>query len=360
MANIDVNINAMQEMNSIKLSLCIPTYNRPEEFKRMLSGVLPQLTDNVEVIVRDDSVTLETKNIFDQLIGGKGINYQYHIGDKIGLDAASLFLFEHARGEFIWLFSDDDEMLDGGVDKVLALIDADPDLNAIWANFDSDLPSGLAVKNRESGYFQSGSQVLEVASTGIGLVSTQIFRRKLGLLGFDIAKKHIVGFSFASTAIYISVLAGPGNFYFMNGPYVLCHPTKNDEIISATNSSGEIINNGFHVYGIEFHNIVREFDGNFDRKSVRKLLSDNFGALWRGMVVGYAGGWDTPRNKRLKMFQIYWSYPEFWLALPLLCLPKGIVKVLYRIYKMFFTLRKFDLGKKIRFGLGVSAKKNQI
>ena len=52
-------------MNSIKLSLCIPTYNRPEEFKRMLSGVLPQLNNQVEVVVRDDSQTPETKNIFD-------------------------------------------------------------------------------------------------------------------------------------------------------------------------------------------------------------------------------------------------------------------------------------------------------
>ena len=53
-------------MNSIKLSLCIPTYNRPEEFKRMLSGVLPQLNNQVEVVVRDDSQTPETKNIFDK------------------------------------------------------------------------------------------------------------------------------------------------------------------------------------------------------------------------------------------------------------------------------------------------------
>ncbi len=328
-------------MHPIKLSLCIPTYNRPEEFKRMLLGVLPQLNNEVEIVVRDDSQTSETKNIFDELTINKDINYQYYTGKKIGLDAASLFLFEHARGEFIWLFSDDDELLSGGIAEVLELIEAHDDLNAIWANFDSDLPSGLSVKNRTSGFFDSGSQALDIAGTGIGLVSTQIFRRKQGLLGFDIAKKHIVGFSFASTAVYLSVLAGPGKFYFMNGPYILCHPTKPDEIISITNSSGMIVNNGFHVYGVEFHNIVREFEGRFDKKSVRRLLSVNFGALWRGMVVGYAGGWDTPKNKRLKMLKIYWSYPECWLALPILCMPRTVIKMLYQFYKIFFTRRKF-------------------
>lgn len=343
----------MSDMKPIKLSLCIPTYNRPEEFRRMFSKVVTQLTEDVEIVIRDDSNTSETKNIFDELVYNKNINKQYHVGEKIGLDSASLFLFEHAKGEFVWLFSDDDELLDGGIEEVLAIINANSDLSAIWANFESDLPSGMAVKNKESGFFQSGSEVLEVTGTGIGLISTQIFRRKLGLLGFDIAKKHLVGFSFASTAVYLSVLAGPGKFYFLNGPYILCHPTTPEEIISITNRTGEIINNGFNVYGVEFHNIVREFDGKFDPKSVRKLLSVNFGCLWRGMVLGYAGGWDTPRNKRIQMLKIYWSFWECWIALSLLSMPRFLINFLYRIYKIFYTRREFDFGRKIQIYLGL-------
>jgi glycosyltransferase involved in cell wall biosynthesis len=345
-------------MNRIKLSLCIPTYNRPKEFERMLSGLLPQISEEVEIVIRDDSTSSETKSIFEKLISGRNICHQYHVGKKIGLDAASLFLFEQSRGEFIWLFSDDDELLNGGILEVLGLINSDSDLNAIWANFDSDLPSGVAVKGEESRYFKSGSEALEITGTGIGLVSTQIFRRRKGLLGFEIAKKHIVGFSFASTAVYLSVLAGPGRFYFLNGPYILCHPTTLEDIIRTTNNTGEIINNGFHVYGVEFHNIVREFDGKFDSRSVRKLLSENFGALWRGMVIGYAGGWDTPKNKRMHMLKIYWSYPECWIALPLLCMPRVVIKLLYRIYKVFFTLRRFDFFRKIKFKFGLAVKKN--
>jgi glycosyltransferase involved in cell wall biosynthesis len=343
----------MSDMKSIKLSLCIPTYNRPEEFRRMFSNVISQITDDVEVVIRDDSNTSETKNIFDELVRGRNINKQYHVGEKIGLDAASLFLIECAKGEFVWLFSDDDELLDDGIAEVLSIINANPDLSAIWANFDSDLPSGIAVKNKESGFFQSGSELLEVVGTGIGLISTQIFRRKEGLLGFEIAKKYILGFSFVSTAVYLSVIAGPGRSYFLNGPYILCHPTTPDEIIKITNRTGEIINNGFRVYGVEFHNIVREFDGKFNPKSIRKLLSVNFGSLWRGMVVGYAGGWDTPRNKRLQMLKIYWSYWECWIALTLLCLPRFLIKIFYKIYKIFYTRREFDFGKKIRISLGL-------
>jgi hypothetical protein len=112
--------------------------------------------------------TGKSKEIFDLMIADKDIRYQYFSGEKIGLDAASLFLFEHAIGEFVWLFSDDDEILSGSILEVNKLITSDPNLNLVWANFDSDLPGGLAVKNRNSGYFRDGSEALEVIGTGIG------------------------------------------------------------------------------------------------------------------------------------------------------------------------------------------------
>ena len=331
----------VSKFNSVKLSVCVPTYNRPEQFKRMLSGLLPQITDEIEIVVRDDSTTDKSKEIFDLMIADKNICYQYFSGEKIGLDAASLFLFEHAIGEFVWLFSDDDEILSGSILEVNKLITSDPNLNLVWANFDSDLPGGLAVKNRNSGYFRDGSEALEVIGTGIGLVSTQIFRRKQGLLGFEIAKRHIVGFSFASTAVYLSVLAGPGKFYFMNGPCFICHPTKPDEIFEITNKTGKIVNEGFNVYGIHFLSIVKEFEGSFKRRSIRKLLAENFGELWRGMLVGWVRGWDTPSGKRLLMFKYYWSFPEFWLAIIFFLLPLSVNKILYKLYKLFFIRRRF-------------------
>ena len=332
-----------QEDNPIKLSICIPTYNRPKELRRMLLGLLPQLTDDTEIVIRDDSTNSESKELFQQLVAGKKIKYQYFSGDKIGLDAASLFLLDKAKGDFFWLFSDDDELLAGGVPEVLGLIQSDPELNLVWANFDSDLPSGLAVKDRQSGYFKDGSEALEVVGTGVGLVSTQIFRRERGLLGLEIARRHIVGFSFESTAIFLSVLAGRGKFYFMNGPHVLCHPTRNDEIKSATNRTGEIVNEGFNVYGIHFYSIVREFDGKFSKRAIKKILSENFGALWRGMLVGWVGGWDNPSGKRWRMFRYYWDFPEFWIAMPFFMLPLWINKLLYRVYKVFFSHRKLVL-----------------
>lgn len=327
------------------LSVCIPTYNRPEEFKRMMLGLMPQITDEVEIVIRDDSSSSETAELFQGLVAGTTIRYQYFNGNKIGLDAANLFLLEKARGEFIWWFSDDDELLPGGITEVLDLIKSYPEINFIWANFDHGIPGRIAV-DRPSGFFKDSSEPLMVLGTNIGLLSTYIVRREKGLSGIELARKHVVGFSFASTAVVLYVLSEPGRYYFMRGPYVLCHPTTPEEFKQLKTRNGRVENEAFDVYGVEFYLIVNEFKGKFTKSAIRNILSVNFSSLWRGMLVAWVGGWDTPREKLWKMFKLYWSFPEFWIALPIFLLPHRLNKFLYRIYKVFFSHRKFVFGRK--------------
>jgi hypothetical protein len=160
-----------------------------------------------------------------------------------------------------------------------------------------------------------------------------------------IAKKHVVGFSFASTCVVLFILSEPGKFYFLRGPYILCHPTTTQEFKEKLVKDGRIRNEAFNVYGVDFYNILGEFKGKFEKKAIRKILSVNFAALWRGMVVAWIGGWDTPIGKRWKMFKLYWSFPEIWLAMPIFLMPLFVNRFLYRIYKVFFNERKWVLGR---------------
>lgn len=326
------------------LSICIPTYNRPREFERMLSGVLPQLSEQVELVVRDDSPGNGTKEIFDRLIAGGNIHHKYISGEKIGVDAANLFLIEKASGKYIWWFSDDDEMRPGAIARVLELTKKHPEISFIWANFDFEREGNPAVE-REDGFFRDRNDVLETLGTNIGLLSTLIFKREESLSSLPAARKHIVGFSFAGLVPILSVLSGIGKSYFLRGPYVLCHPTTTEEIKQITTKSGEIKNEGFNVYGVDFYNIVMEFKGKFSTRAIRKILSVNFASLWRGMLVGWVGGWDTPRGKLWRMSKLYWSFPEFWIALPAFLMPLSFNKALYKIYRIFFRNRKFAFRK---------------
>lgn len=330
------------------LSICIPTYNRPREFERLLKRLIPQLDERMEIVVRDDSVNHESASIFEVLTKQKRYSTQYYKSEKIGVDAANLFLLEKARGIFIWWFSDDDILLGDGIQAAIEVIKSDPEINFIWANFAYQEISNL-VMDRSDGYFKDGSDVIRSLGVNIGLMSTYVVRAAIGRQGLVYARRHVRGFAFAATAVVLWVLTQPGKFYFLRGPHILCNPTTTEEIKKATiKADGGVVNAGFVTYGIYFHDVVTGLASHFESGAVRKLLALNFGALWRGMLVGWVGGWDTPQGKRMRMLKLYWSYPECWIALPIFCMPRPIVKVFYQIYKIFFTHRKFVLWDRLQ------------
>ncbi len=335
---------AEREESKFLLSICIPTYNRPREFERLLSGLAPQITPEVELVIRDDSTNLETHEFFEKLKVGKGWHVNYIKGEKIGIDAANLLLVERAQGKYIWWFSDDDEIRPNALSRVLELVKKYPDITFMWVNFDFQVAGNPAV-NREEGFFKDGNEVLEVLGTNIGLLSSLIFSRKDGLPAMPLAKKHIVGFSFAQLVLIFHVLSGGGKLFFLRGPYILCHPTTPEEFKREATKTGKIINETFKTYAVDFYNIVHEFDGKFSARAIKKILSINFAAAWRGLIIRWIGGWDMPTGKRWTMFKLYWNFPEVWLAMPILLLPLSINRFLYRIYRVFFSHRKWIFGR---------------
>ena len=335
--------------NNFILSICIPTYNRPEKFRQMMMGLMPQLTSEIEVVVRDDSSNDETKHVLDELVKkfnpSAKINYVH--GEKIGLDAANLFLLENAIGEYVWWFSDDDEFMPGAIVRVLGLVKKYPEITFIWVNF-CDLER-LAV-NKEDGFFKDGNDVLGSVGANIGLLSSLFLRREDTYSSIPLARKHVKGFSFAALVPVFHVLLGTGKFYFLRGPYIL-HLTdtkiKIEEIKEIGIRGGEVKNEYFDYFGVDFFNILKEFESKFGKMFVKKILTKNFASLWRGMLVGWVGGWDTPKGKRWKMFKLYWSFPEFWIAIIPFLMPLWINKGLYKIYKLFFSHRKWIFRRNV-------------
>ena len=342
MANIS---NVEGESSQPWLSICIPTYNRPLQLERMLVNLIPQITPEIEIIIRDDSETQKTRVIAEKLLSQGSIKYKYFSGPRIGVDSAAIFLLEKASGTYVWWFSDDDEISSGAIKEIKSII-LTADYAAIWANFIYDKNGSLAV-DRPTGPFASPDDALIALGTNVGLISTQIIRREIGLNAIDFAKKHVHGFSFASTAVFLKSL-GEGPSCFFRGPAIKCNPTEVDEIIKITSKNGEIKNNGFKVYGEYFRKLIEDLPEMYSKKAKRRAISINFASLWRGMLVGWIGGWDTPEGKRLRMLKLYWSYPECWVALPLFCLPRSVVTPFYKIYKIFYSHRKFVFIDKLR------------
>lgn len=66
----------MNTPNFGKVSICIPTYNRPTLLKELLDSILSQTYPNYEIIITDNSDTFETKELIEECYKDERIHFQ--------------------------------------------------------------------------------------------------------------------------------------------------------------------------------------------------------------------------------------------------------------------------------------------
>jgi len=115
---------ARSPVNSILLSLCIPTYNRLPYLRELLPGVVAELARlneaelNVELLISDNASTDGTEAYLRD-VSCRGLSV-YRNARNIGADRNFLACVERASGTYIWLFGDDEVLERGGVARTLA------------------------------------------------------------------------------------------------------------------------------------------------------------------------------------------------------------------------------------------------
>ena len=99
----------------MKLSIIIPTRNRPAMLLETLATIAPQLSDEVELIIMDasdihpDEKVLNLKLPSTKYLRGKAANFDDAYDEAVSA----------ASGEWVWLFSDDDWFKPGAVATVM-------------------------------------------------------------------------------------------------------------------------------------------------------------------------------------------------------------------------------------------------
>ena len=108
---------------SIKLSICIPTYNRARFLPDLLDSIVRQIDDNnkdiIEVVISDNASMDNTTEVVNSY-RDKIVNLVYFRWDENkGADRNFLKVVELAHGEYCWLMGSDDVIEDGGINYVL-------------------------------------------------------------------------------------------------------------------------------------------------------------------------------------------------------------------------------------------------
>jgi len=120
--------------SEIDLSICIPTINRARFIGETLDSIARQINDRVEVVIVDGASTDGTREVVDRYVT-KYPQIRYARSDKPGtapsnqgFDRDCNQAVELARGTYCWLMTDDDLLVEGAIDEVLARVDQGHDL----------------------------------------------------------------------------------------------------------------------------------------------------------------------------------------------------------------------------------------
>lgn len=311
------------------LSICILTYNQPEALAQTLESLVSQPMTGVEIVIRDDSTDSQTEEIVTQYLSLLPIRY-YH-GEKTGVDRAVLLVTEQARGRYIWWFGDD-VFAPGAMEYLIRLLSAYPEITFTWVNSQT-LGGGMpSLDLGQDQFFRDNNEVLERVGDLLAYISATVFRRDVMLPSLKLAERHI-GSALVTLFLVLYVLSRPGRYFYVQTPYVQGNLRP---------ETGPYWYDPFQVFAVNLYQVVTdsEFCGRFSEKAIKRMLANNFGGIWRTILVQRAKdqNWGLGSNvPRLWMlFPLYWRFAEFWLALPFLAAPRFVVKAAYRIYKLFF------------------------
>jgi abequosyltransferase len=112
----------------VKLSICIPTYNFGQFIGDAIESVRKQFVPGTEIVILDGASTDDTRNVVSRLqVECPYVHYHYQ-PFKGGIDADIERCVALAHGEYCWLLSADDALLDGALSKIHREIDSTRDV----------------------------------------------------------------------------------------------------------------------------------------------------------------------------------------------------------------------------------------
>jgi abequosyltransferase len=117
------------------LTIAIPTYNRSSLLRQLLQNLKDELVNEprVELLISNNASTDDTKDVVEDLCREGLVAKRIHNETNIGADGNFLQCFQEATGKYLWLFSDDDVIVPGGVRKILAHI-SEADYDLVYVN----------------------------------------------------------------------------------------------------------------------------------------------------------------------------------------------------------------------------------
>lgn len=216
------------------LSICVPTFNRINELKRMLNFFEIEgafCNDRIEFIVSNNGSNDGTSDFLKKFSKEKRSLIILESGKNIGLVGNIRKCVEMASNDYIWIVGDDDTIYEGIVMKIFDVLDNNFDLNHIFLNY-TELHYNKSKKKeytRQFDYydkngFMNGMELFYMVTekSEIGMlmfITANIYKRELLLEANKIIDDNSEGDNLALPLGY-SLFCSQGKGYLVNEIYV--------------------------------------------------------------------------------------------------------------------------------------------
>jgi glycosyltransferase involved in cell wall biosynthesis len=337
----------------MRLTVAIPTFNGERFIAETITSVTSQIGifDDVEVLVLDNASVDRTAEIVRSLQPNcKNLRLEQN-KSTVQVNHNIRLAVEHAVGEYVWILADDDVLVSGGLQRVLAQIDVerpslvivgfenvDQDLSplASLSEADQDLAELDRVQQRPSNYgkrststqvFYKAEDALEnIGFQVFGLISSIITRRDAFLdANIKLGEPVIGGFDFL--CLVPMVMATGTTVFIRESTVKFRHYEK--RWLSDDNYS-----QAMWIYFIVIPHVLRRLKNQFgyQKVTINKIHFLHLANFTLQLSIARAKGWRaSDRFVKDLLSANSWNW-LILVQLPFLWLPTNLLKAISRVY----------------------------
>lgn len=225
-----------------KVSICLPTYNRPDLVGRCIDSCLAQTHANIELLIGDDSKDVRTQQLIAARYGDDPRILYTKNEPSLGQARNVASLIERATGDKILLIHDDDFLVDTGIERLVSLWDIHPDLEVAFGDqyeVDQDGRIDHAASGRLNAdfYRTKMAEGLQKLPGRTGLI--QMFPNNGWLANADLVKRVGYNEQFGTCCDYVfgtELCLAATKVYYLN-EYVSCYRKTAVSISQSTRGS---------------------------------------------------------------------------------------------------------------------------
>lgn len=313
------------------LTIAVPTYNGAKTICCMMDLLMPQCSDEVEVLISDNCSTDNTPEIIAKY--QKQFPYIKYIRNEknIGPDANFLQCMKLASGKFVHLLSDDDVMMEEALPKILLYLKTYDDVGLVY----------LYTKGFRGNYIspENCSAPAKCPPEDIYTTDKILFMNYAG---------YYWGFmsSFIISKQYFDEIDNPeqyfGTYWLQSYIHILCCRGKDAKVgivAFPCIGAGIYVNvNNFDCSLVDGFNYKKMLDfavnvGNFDKKQLDKLFEWRLIFLASHSIIKEKAAGIIKTSKK-NIFSLTWKYPKAWYKLyPTYLLPQFLCRWIMFLYR---------------------------